>query len=458
MIRERDPWLLRESLYPVRDRYYRLLQEACCDVIENQRMIGVHSKQLAATGIPQRFPENCVNLTLHSDHPQSKRIPAYRNLPQVGTYPGMWFGCRSPWTFAKITNHGTVQLCYRFTIGDLHKSSFEEIWNGPLATAVRERVQADRAICPKCEYFRFCLSNGASGESIDHYFAGSLLSLVDRVDFSTGIISEAAPGASGQVHGSEVQEELLPKLIREGRDGFNIVEYGKRYFAISQSLGPLDVAQIGEAWLAGRSPNEVLVSRTLADLYRRIDELPKPPAIVPEPVPQLIQEGRRGFNIVEFQGTYFALARLLGPVDVMQIDETWLSRKTPREVLVSRNLDDLTRRIDELPNPSSAPPDVTEPAPKLIEQGRRGFNIVEFDGTYFAVARSLGPINVAEIEVSRLSGKTPREILVNRNLDDLIRQIDEFPESAAPRQHGWREKLRPRTRLKQALMKFKSRR
>jgi hypothetical protein len=71
------------------------------------------------------------------------------------------------------------------------------------------------------------------------------------------------------------------------------------------------------------------------------------------PVPHLVEEGRRGFNIVEFHGRYFALAQSLGPIDVAGIDDTWLAGRTPHQAIVNQILVDLVRMIDELPEPVS---------------------------------------------------------------------------------------------------------
>lgn len=76
----------------------------------------------------------------------------------------------------------------------------------------------------------------------------------------------------------EFSPDPSPRLVEAGRRGFNIVEFQGKYFALAQSLGPMDVAQIDEAWLAGRSPYEAFVSQILAELTRQIDELPEPPA------------------------------------------------------------------------------------------------------------------------------------------------------------------------------------
>lgn len=202
VVREKEPELVRESLYPVRHEYYRLLEEAAGDVMTRPRRIGLGSKQLAWTDVPRRYPDCFRQSSLVSTHPAARRIPYFRQDPQVGQRPGMWFGCKSPWTFAKILNTGDVQLCYQYTIGNLHQASFEEIWNGPAAQRVREQVAEDRRICPACDYFRFCLSQEVNSEELKNYFAGPLLDELGRVNFETGQFEAETAGNPPQLAGA----------------------------------------------------------------------------------------------------------------------------------------------------------------------------------------------------------------------------------------------------------------
>lgn len=77
--------------------------------------------------------------------------------------------------------------------------------------------------------------------------------------------------------------EAPPRLVEEGRRGFNIVEFQGKYFALAQSLGPLDVAQLDDAWLADRPSHDAIVKQVLADVIRQIDELVEPSPVAPQP-------------------------------------------------------------------------------------------------------------------------------------------------------------------------------
>ena len=57
--------------------------------------------------------------------------------------------CFSPWFDLGIAPNGDVWLCPGFAAGNINGESFEEIWNGPRARALRKRV-AGSGIFPGC--------------------------------------------------------------------------------------------------------------------------------------------------------------------------------------------------------------------------------------------------------------------------------------------------------------------
>jgi hypothetical protein len=152
-----------------------------------------------------------------------------------------------------------------------------------------------------------------------------------------------------------------PVLAAEDVCGFNIVAFNGRFYCVDHGRGAFDVQ-----W---DDTTGVFVARTLEEAiaYCQLHARPRNVRAFEEhsePVPRLLEEGRRGFNIVKFRGTYFALAQSLGPVDVARIDETWLAARPPHEAMVSQFLVDLTRQIDE----------ISEPVP-VVAESRRKFNM-----------------------------------------------------------------------------------
>jgi radical SAM protein with 4Fe4S-binding SPASM domain len=158
----------------------------------------------------------------------------------------MTFPCKSPWTFAKIMPNGDVQLCYQFTIGNLRDASFEQIWFGEAAEAVRARVVRTRPICEACDYYRFCLNSTAiETENPENYFSREFIPGLSSLDFTTGVMNH-------------VRRE--PPILVETIGSSNIVRYQGRYVCVPHALGPLDLRQVDLAALPG-----VLITQTLRE-------------------------------------------------------------------------------------------------------------------------------------------------------------------------------------------------
>ena len=107
-------------------------------------------------------------------------------------------------------------------------------------------------------------------------------------------------------------QERVPRLVGESRS-FNIVRYGDQYFAVAQELGTVEVAEImlGRAsrppatkFILGRSLEELEPMIAAADALRHRDA---PPRLV---------ETIGDHNIIEWNGRFFALLRLIGRVEV----------------------------------------------------------------------------------------------------------------------------------------------
>lgn len=253
VVRTHEPELIRESLFPVRDEYHARLDAAALDVIEARRRVVLGSPWFQRTPLRKKFPANFHNNIVASDHPGARVTRNYRQHTQLGAGPGMTFPCKSPWTFARILPNADVQLCYQFTVGNLKTQRFEEIWFGPAANAVRDKVRTEQALCESCDYFRFCLRNAnVNDDDKETYFAGELLSRLETVDFESGIM--------------EKPEVVAPPELIESMGAFNIVRFRGSYLGVPQSLGPLDLASVRYEDLPG-----LVVSPSLREARKAIE-------------------------------------------------------------------------------------------------------------------------------------------------------------------------------------------
>ncbi len=250
VVREPDAALIRESLYPVRQEYYRLLDQEARKVIETPRRISVAGKYFPWSPLAREYPHHLRGNQVISNHPRARYVPPRRQDAQLGSAARTIISCKSPWTFARILPEGDVQLCYQFTIGNLKEQSFEDIWNGPRAAEVRQRVVHERTLCSACDYYRFCLSPRLDPEDRSNFFAGSLLMGLDEVDFETGRFGEL--------------ECAEPRLV-ETVGTYNLVAFDKRYIGVPQCLGPIDLSHVKVDGVPG-----LIFAATLQELRGRI--------------------------------------------------------------------------------------------------------------------------------------------------------------------------------------------
>ena len=100
--------------------------------------------------------------------------------------------------------------------------------------------------------------------------------------------------------------EQPPHLIEEGCKGFNIVLYRNKYYAISQDIGTVDLTKLKASELKEyQISGKCFVEDSLKQLR----------SVVNYNLPELVDEGYRGFNIVGYKDKFYAVSQLLGPVD-----------------------------------------------------------------------------------------------------------------------------------------------
>jgi hypothetical protein len=143
-----------------------------------------------------------------------------------------------------------------------------------------------------------------------------------------------------QVTGTEVAswDPNTPwSFVEEGYKRFNLFQYGDRYLALAQALGPVDLH-----WLNTRVVNDyqnrgaLIIGNSTEELKRLIDELPS------EGVPQslsgpiLLEEGYQGFNVIGYAGTIYAIPQAEGAFEIERIKtdqySRWFSGKSLDEV------------------------------------------------------------------------------------------------------------------------------
>lgn len=111
-----------------------------------------------------------------------------------------------------------------------------------------------------------------------------------------------------------------PKLMEENYKGFNIIQYWGEYYALAQALGPIDLARLEEHTLSEyQEGSKCFIGNSLSEVEHMVDQSGYRGS------PELVKENYKGFNIVRYKHSFYALAQALGPLDLAQLDEQTLS-------------------------------------------------------------------------------------------------------------------------------------
>jgi hypothetical protein len=110
-------------------------------------------------------------------------------------------------------------------------------------------------------------------------------------------------------------ERLHPHLVASYLE-WNIVEFRGQFYGVPCRFGSVDFFDRDQL-----ARPEIIVMETADGVRAQINQIMMNDMSAPE----LVLEDFGGFNIVHFRGRHIGLAKSLGPVDLFQIDDAWLT-------------------------------------------------------------------------------------------------------------------------------------
>ena len=193
-----------------------------------------------------------------------------------------------------------------------------------------------------------------------------------------------------------------PQLVEAYLD-CNIVEWRGRYVAVSEKLGSIDLTSLAEGEIRRiTSEGQLLWGESMSAVRRDvkwINDLHDRMNPAGEPPPRFV-ESRGGYNLLEWQGKYAAVAQAIGPVCLETLDENARSELVAKGTLIwAKTLQKLIAHVNSLAgirlhiNPPDAPPEVAET--------RQGFNLIQWRGRFLALAQVAGAIELSEMTAAQ---------------------------------------------------------
>lgn len=124
------------------------------------------------------------------------------------------------------------------------------------------------------------------------------------------------------------------------------------------------------------------------------------------------------WNIIRFRGNYYGVPWSVGSVDFF--DGAQLARP---EILVAATALEIRADIDQMVAGNEA-------LPVLVQENHSGYNLVDFRGTHLALAQSLGPVDLTQVDDAWQEARLQsRELFVGETLAAVQQQIDQYVET-----------------------------
>ena len=172
----------------------------------------------------------------------------------------------------------------------------------------------------------------------------------------------------------------VPELVTDYQ-GYNIVEFDKTYFGISQSVGSVDLTKVSPGQLDG-----VFYADMIKGVMELIDAQVKIVGILD--VPTLLKEVE-AFNIVGYQKLIYGIPHALGSFDITTLTSEDLERHV--DIIVGDTREEVETQIEEVSKTL-----FYYSQPKLLKEVGT-FNIVGYQKVIYGIPHALGSFDITTL-------------------------------------------------------------
>lgn len=296
------------------------------------------------------------------------------------------FSCQAHKTDLIVDAHGDAVLCGKVSLGNIYSSGLENVWSSNPANTFRLAVDANRAPCMDCDYFKRCLRPSLT--ILDNHFSENIAHCLDEK-------TRASISFERRISDADAMNIFIQAISKDfGIYRFTDVEDG---FEARRVYG---VDNLGEP-LKAKSKHE-LQNKIIGQINSPFDC-------------KLMEEGFHGYNIVNYLGRSWALPQALGRLNITRQED----RQKPG-VLVADTVDELKALLLKRFRDAGLRPVVNAQASVLLVGAYKGYNLVNYDHYVLAVPISLGPLDLRRSEDFGRSG-----ILSAITEDELRKSIDQ---------------------------------
>ncbi|HEY7426265.1 MAG TPA: hypothetical protein VH682_18685 [Gemmataceae bacterium] len=194
---------------------------------------------------------------------------------------------------------------------------------------------------------------------------------------------------------------LTIQFIETEQQGFHLVHQEGKVYTLAQTLDVQDLRRLDTATLRELEVKGLcFCTDSVAEAWVAISRsfLADSEAVaarVKTATPLLIEQGYREFNLIAYEGKVFAAAQCLGSMDLTMLQDADLEDLRGKEqIYVANSIGRAKRWIDLLHERLQ---------PRLLAPAYRGFHLVAYSGSVWAVALSLGPLDLTALPAADLT-------------------------------------------------------
>ena len=207
--------------------------------------------------------------------------------------------------------------------------------------------------------------------------------------------------------------------------GFDVRQAAGKWYAVARSQNITDLCQVDDETLRQLQEDRLcLAGDSLPELWQII-------AWMFSARPKQVEE-YHGFNLVSYRGKFYALCHSQGPTDLDRLQpKDWkeledAAGKAPmhewRATFVAQSLRELKDMIDAQ---AAADDLLHHPAPRLMEAGYSGYNLVFWKSDYYGLHQGLGPLDLAGAAKNILADAMKEgKIVVGRSLLEVKEKVN----------------------------------
>jgi len=118
---------------------------------------------------------------------------------------------------------------------------------------------------------------------------------------------------------------------------------------------------------------------------------------------KLVEQGYQGFNIIERNRKYYALAQSEGAFKMDKV-----TRNGYKKLFIADSIQEAKDWIDQ-----------SLATPKLAQEGYQGFNIISLGTHFYGLGQNEGPFSLAKVNRNKY-----KRIFSGKSVDDVKREID----------------------------------